>query len=179
MIRTTLALSVFLAIFVTLAPHASAGTFVPLTDVQGSRLETVYQNSGEQTLSGFLTGLFTAVISVAAIVAVLRLGYAGYLYMTSESWGSKGKAKEVMGDVALGLLLLLSCWLILNQINPDILKLDILNSLKSAQVSQPAPATGTGTGAAPANGGGAGSFLGDNSGTQNNPCVSGGIAGDC
>lgn len=120
------------------APIAQAAcdstTFCPLTDVQGSRLETIYQNSDGTTLSGFLTGLFTAVISVSAILAVLRLGYAGYLYMTSESWGSKGKAKEVIGDTVLGLLLLLSCWLILNQINPDILKLTVLDSLRQTPI---------------------------------------------
>lgn len=153
-IRITIALCLFLTVFLCFAPITSAGAFVPISDVQGSRLETIFQTSDKMTLSGFLTGLFTAVISVAAIIAVLRLGYAGYLYMTSESWGSKGKAKEVIGDVVLGLLLLLSCWLILNQINPDILKLDILNSLKGAQTS---PSTQT-----------------------TNPCPSvGGVQGNC
>lgn len=131
-------LIIFLGITpIAYATECTSAEFCPLTDVQGSRLETIYKDSGKTTLSGFLTGLFTAVISVAAIIAVLRLGYAGYLYMTSESWGSKGKAKEVIGDVVLGLLLLLSCWLILNQINPDILKLDILNSLKQTPTQAP------------------------------------------
>lgn len=103
------------------------GTFVPLADVRGSRLEGIYASTD---LASFINTLFTFAISVGAILAVLRLGWAGYLYMTTESWGSMSRAKEVIGDVVLGLVLLLSIWLILHQINPDILKLDILKNIQ-------------------------------------------------
>ena len=107
-------------------PYLLQGTFVPLADVKGSRLEQIYSGTD---LSAFVNNLFTFSLSVGAILAVLRLGWAGYLYMTTDSWGSKGHAKEVIGDVVLGLVLLLAIWLILHQINPDILKLNILDGI--------------------------------------------------
>ena len=103
------------------------GSFVPLADPKGSKLADIYSSSTD--LSSFISTLFTFSLSVGAILAVLRLGWAGYLYMTTDSWGSKGHAKEVIGDVVLGLVLLLAIWLILHQINPDILKLNILQSV--------------------------------------------------
>ncbi len=105
----------------------SGGTFCPLADVRGSKIEKLYATEG--SLSGFVSGIFSIAISAGAIFAVLRLSWAGYLYMTSDSWGSKGHAREVIGDVVLGLLLLLGSWLILHQINPDILKVNFLAEL--------------------------------------------------
>lgn len=98
-------------------------SFCPLADTpSNSKLGQLYGSSPD--LATFLGNLFTAALSIGAILAVLRLGYAGYEYMTSEAWGNKQHAKEVIGDVVLGLLLLLSVYLILHQINPDILKLN-------------------------------------------------------
>ena len=101
----------------------SPNGFIPLACTDGSKLEATYKSEG---LSAYINQLFVMAISVAAMAAVLRLVYAGYIYMGSSGmWGSKAKAKEIMNEVALGLLLLLAVYLILNQINPDILKLTI------------------------------------------------------
>lgn len=120
----------------------TGGTFCPLADVSGSRLQTLYATEG--SLSGFVSGIFTIAISAGAIFAVLRLSWAGYLYMTSDSWGSKGHAREVIGDVVLGLLLLLGSWLILYQINPDILKVNFLSELTKLKSESSAPTSETG-----------------------------------
>lgn len=108
------------------AVHAAEG-FVPLSPAPtGSRLGNLYDST---SLSGFVNKIFAAAIAVGAILAVLRLGYAGYLYMMTDMWSTKGKAKEIIGDVVLGILLLLSIYLILRQINPQILNLDVLKSI--------------------------------------------------
>lgn len=80
-------------------------------------------------LPSFFQGLFNMAIALGAMLAVLRLAYAGFVYMTTDIWSSKENAKEVITNAILGLLLLLAVWLILKQINPDILNLDILRSL--------------------------------------------------
>ncbi len=101
--------------------------FVPLADVSKSKLESLYAiDSGGLTFASFANGLFKFAIALGAIAALLRIAYAGYLYMGTEAWTNKGKAKEILTDVAIGLLLLLSIYLILNQINPDILQLQAL-----------------------------------------------------
>lgn len=137
-IRVAVALAIFaFAYFLAATVYADA----PLCDgkgfcalappPEGSKLGQLY---GTTSLAGFLNGLFAAALSIGAILAVLRLAYAGYIYMTSDAWSSKGRAREVIGDVVLGLLLLLSVYLVLNQINPQLLNLNILqpNSLNNS-----------------------------------------------
>ncbi len=108
-----------------------AGAFVPLAPTpDSSKFGQLY---GTSSLATFLNGLFVAAISIGAILAVLRLAYAGYEYMTSDAWGSKSHAKEIIAETVLGLLLLLGTWLTLNQINPKLLDLNILRNVSSAQ----------------------------------------------
>ena len=106
------------------------GAFVPLAQTPaGSKLGQLYNSSGD--FSTFVNGAFKFALALGAIVAVLRIAWAGYLYMgQADMWSSKGKAKQILGDVTLGLVLLLAIWLILNQINPDILKLNALRNIR-------------------------------------------------
>ncbi|MBI5003795.1 hypothetical protein HZC00_01740 [Candidatus Kaiserbacteria bacterium] len=114
----------------TFAQQTTAGTsnFVPLVDLpsQSSKFAGFYS---AQNLSAFLNRLFFFAISLGGILAVGRLVYAGWLYTMGDMGGNIKKAKEIIGNVVIGLLLLLSIWLILNQINPEILNLSILRNL--------------------------------------------------
>lgn len=103
--------------------------FVPLAETPASsKLGTLYASTD---LSNFVNGLFKFAIAIGAIGAVIRLAYAGYLYMgQADMWSHKGEAKEIIGDVTLGILLLLAIYLILYQINPGILTLDALKRIK-------------------------------------------------
>lgn len=119
---------------VLVAPHlVAAQNFVPLAETPpGSKLNNIYSSTGD--LSSFVNGLFKFAIGIAAIGAVIRIAYAGYLYMGSaDMWSSKSAAKKILADVTLGLLLLMAIWLILRQINPDILKLEALKNITPAQ----------------------------------------------
>jgi len=96
--------------------------FVPLACYQGSALDTLYS---ENSLSGFFNKLFTFSLSIGAILAVVMIVWGGYLYMFKDSFASKLNAKEKITNAVIGLLLLLGIYLILYQINPQILNLDI------------------------------------------------------
>ena len=76
-------------------------------------------------LPSMLNVAFQTAIMVGAVLAMFRIAYAGWLYMGSDMWSKKGQAKEVFQNAIIGLLLLLAVYLILNQINPDILSLKI------------------------------------------------------
>jgi len=95
---------------------------------------------GQGDLSGFLTNLFNIAISLGAILAVLRIGYAGFVYMTSDAAGEKSNAKQIIQNAVIGLLLLLGIVLILERINPDLLQLN----LELQPTGTQAPAGGTG-----------------------------------
>ena len=111
------------------------GGFVPLANSdQSPMLQEVYKSTG---LGEYINVLFKVSLSVGAILAVVRIAYAGYLYMGTDMWGNKQKAREVLGDVTLGILLLLSIFLILNQINPQLLDLSVLNNKNANQISAP------------------------------------------
>lgn len=103
--------------------------FAPLVADTGNRfLQDAYSNA---SLSGFIQSAFRLAIVFAAILAVMRITYAGFLYMTSDIADNKNKAKTTITNALLGLLLLLSLVIILGQINPNILNLDI--NLESVQ----------------------------------------------
>lgn len=122
--------------------QAQAG-FVPLADLgsQSGKLSDLYQSGN---LADYVNKIFIFAISIGAILAVVRFMYAGYLYMgSSDMWSNKKKATTVFGDVVFGLLLLLAVWLILHQINPDLLKLTVLQDVSASPVqTQDAGATG-------------------------------------
>lgn len=135
------------ASFCLLVPFfAHAQGFVPLAEVPPN--SKFGQLTSSRDFSGFINGLFKFAIAIGAIAAVLRLAYAGYLYMgQSDMWSHKGQAKEIIRDVTIGLLLLLAIYLILYQINPDILKLKALEQIKPVQMqgqsgATPIPETG-------------------------------------
>ncbi len=103
--------------------------FVPLTnDADFSKIFGLTGASmGRSTndLSTFINAAFKITLSIGAILAVLRIAWAGFQYMSSDAWGEKSHAKEILGDVVIGLLLLLGAYLILYQINPEITQLQI------------------------------------------------------
>lgn len=117
------ALAIGLLTDIASAQCTGAGGFVPLECFQGSRKLTDAYQTGE--LGPFMNKVFVGAISLGAILAVLRLAWAGFVYMSTDLPGMKSNAKEIIWDTLLGLFLLLAIWLILNQINPDILKLKI------------------------------------------------------
>lgn len=106
--------------------------FNSILDVkQSSKLTQLF--SGDNLVQ-FFQSLFVFSLTLGAIIAVVRLIWAGYLYMGSaEMWSSKGEARKVFTSVVFGTLLLLAIWLILRQINPRILNLDILAPIRDSQ----------------------------------------------
>lgn len=72
-------------------------------------------------------------LGVAALLAMVMLVVGGINYMASELVSTKEAAKKVILNAILGLLLALGAWLLLNTINPDLLKL-CLGNLPTAQV---------------------------------------------
>lgn len=114
--------------------QATAG-FQPLTDAGNSALLGDLFGGGD--LSAFLQSAFQVAIAVGAIAAVLRLTWAGFLYMTSDVSGKKEDAKNAIWETLIGLALLLGLVLILQQINPDILNLTF--SLTPVGGATPAP----------------------------------------
>lgn len=105
----------------------AAGEFVALTrELKGNVALSNALNNLD--FANFVQIAFNTSITIGAVLAVARIGYGGFLYMGSDSWSTKTRAKEVLVDAVTGLVLLISVVLILQYINPNILKLDIIVS---------------------------------------------------
>lgn len=84
-----------------------------------------------QNIPQLMNALFKLSVVVGATLAVLQLVYAGYLYMGSDLIDKKSEAKERIQNALVGLLLLGATFLIIQQINPDILDLNIVKRIPS------------------------------------------------
>jgi hypothetical protein len=71
--------------------------------------------------------IFKWSIAIGAMLAVLMLVYGGFQYMTSDVVGDKKKALDRIRGAIVGLLLLLSVFIILNVINPCLLQINVLS----------------------------------------------------
>jgi hypothetical protein len=87
-----------------------------VTDTKGAR----------PSLVQYLNALFSLLIAIAAVLAVIRIVIAGFSYMTTDAWGSKEEAVSTIRAVVIGLIVLLLSVVILKTLNPDLLRLDIL-----------------------------------------------------
>ena len=129
---SSLLVIVFMGVFIahaqsTGAPDASSGQYVPLVKLpigpNASTLE-VY------TMSTYLAGAIKLIIALGAGLAVLMGILAGVQYIAKGiSPSAKNEAKEKMINALTGLALVLTSYLILNSINPDLVnfKLDLPN----------------------------------------------------
>jgi len=96
--------------------------FAPLT---GKNNPLFKEAVTAQTTGDLLNSAFTISIILGAMLAVGMLMYHGFRYMTATSGDTKTKAKKGITNVFVGLLLLLTLVIIVEQINPEILKFDL------------------------------------------------------
>jgi len=96
-------------------------TFVPLTNLP------VFDNLvSSPSLPAFLSGLYKICIGAAAVIAVLQIMRAGFLFMTNKgSVSGNEAAKSLIQNSILGLILVLSPVIVFGIIDPNILKLDL------------------------------------------------------
>ncbi len=90
--------------------------------------------TGNNKLGDYLNIMIRIFIGICAVLAVIMIVMGGIEYMTSELVSSKGEGKSKITHAIFGLLLALGAYLILNTINPQLLKTD-LSSLTDQNVT--------------------------------------------
>jgi hypothetical protein len=85
-------------------------------------LETVPENNA---LGVYIPFVFKLLIGLSAAAAVLMIVYGGIQYMTTDAIMKKEEGKKQIQNAVFGLVLVISAWLILNTINPGLLKFDL------------------------------------------------------
>lgn len=94
----------------------AAAKYDPLIKIPG------LTDGGDTSFSSYINFLYALSISLAALLAVIKIIVAGVKYMLSASVGTKGNAKSEIQGALLGLLLILGAYIILNTINPRLIE---------------------------------------------------------
>ncbi len=79
------------------------------TDCTCSHIVTLIQN------------IINTGIVLVVILSALLFAYAGFLYLTNEAVGMQQQAKSIFKNVALGLVIMLSAWLIVDTLMKTVL----------------------------------------------------------
>ncbi len=117
--------------------------FLPiLVKAQGLQLDypRIGNNSLEKfpTLPEYIGWLYGFSIVIASFIALWSLVVGGYTYFASVGSPSKiSQAKDQIYYSFLGLIILLSSWLILNSINPGLTKLEISTKMIDVPITKP------------------------------------------
>ncbi len=72
----------------------------------------------ELTAEDYFGLVFRFALSIASVLAVIRLIYAGIIYMSTDAYTGKSEAKKIIQEALLGLGLALSAWVIVATILP-------------------------------------------------------------
>jgi hypothetical protein len=95
--------------------------FSPITTVPG----VISKDGGLPAIETFLQNIFVFLIGAAAVIAVVQITIGGVQYMTSNAVGSLEDAKSKIRMAIIGLLLILSTYIILQQINPELVNIKL------------------------------------------------------
>jgi hypothetical protein len=139
MSKTTLLVFILLVILPALA--SAQTVYTPLVNIFGDGTDPSFNN--------YINLLYSISISLAALLAVVKIIIAGAKYMLSDVSGTKSDAKGEITGALLGLLLIVGAYVILNVINPQLLENDLTGNFKKIPASTQAKSSSLGTMATP------------------------------
>jgi hypothetical protein len=102
------------------AMSTDAPGFQPLVGIPG------VTDASNQGFGDYINALYRLSISLAALLAVIKIVAAGAKYMLSDIVTSKESAKDDIRGALVGLLIILGAFIILNTINTDITNNDFV-----------------------------------------------------
>lgn len=115
--KTAIAMMMFLVATFAFADFASAQGYSPLVQIPGVSLI-----NGTTNLSLYLVGMYNFLLSIVGIVAVMMLIIGGMKYITAAgNQAAVSDAKDTIYNALFGLLLAILSWVIVAEINPDVL----------------------------------------------------------
>lgn len=86
-------------------------------------------------LQKYIPYVFKLAIGISAVITVCVIIYGGIEYMMAESLIKKNNGKERIQNAIFGLIFVITAWLILNTINPDLTTINL--EIEPIMISQP------------------------------------------
>lgn len=103
--------------------------YVPLAKIPGLPEEFDFTDSCP--LGKYMNIMINAFIGIVAVIAMIMIVMGGINYVMSDLVTSKEEAKSGIQNAILGLIMALTCYLILNTINPSLLNICLDNIPKA------------------------------------------------
>ena len=113
---------------------AAQPTYTPIVGIPGVDLEN-------PSFDDYINSVYALAISLAALLAVIKIVIAGVKWMMTDIVTSKSEAKKDIQGALVGLLVILSAVLILTVINPDIIDVDV-SPPQAREAEAPPPGLG-------------------------------------
>jgi hypothetical protein len=106
---------------------------IPNSDIEGTVKVGTYNSKTEKMssdlLGKYIQALYNYGLAIAGILAAIVLMGGGVLWLTSSGEASKiTQAKDLIIGSITGMVILFCSWIILNTVNPDLLKLKTLET---------------------------------------------------
>lgn len=108
--------------------HVNKPEFIPLVQIPGI-------TDREANIEDYINGLYTLSITAASLLVVVKLIGAGAGYVMSDVVTSKEQSKKDIRNALIGLLIILAAVTILNEINPNLRRLDFLSGASGLNIS--------------------------------------------
>jgi len=109
--------AIFLSLFLPLLTQAASFSYTPMETIPGFATDGNFYN--------YIAAVYKFGIWGVGISALLMITIGGYMYMMSAAnVASAEKAKGVITDAIIGLILALVSYLLLYEINPNLVRLD-------------------------------------------------------
>ncbi len=98
-------------------------------------------------LKGYVENIYLVALILVVLSAIFMLSVGGFMYLTSAgNTSALGSAKTIIWDSLIGLTIALVAWLILNVINPDLIKVSLNGLSPTPVIVQPTGTTPVGGG---------------------------------
>jgi len=125
------------------APNTyTAGTVTPIDTSSYTLLQQLpnmtptVDVTGTTALGSYWNIMIKIFIGLCAVLAVIMVMWGGIEYITSELISSKEEGKKRIMDAIFGLILAIGAWLLLNTINPNLLRTDFSSLISQAAYAQ-------------------------------------------
>lgn len=103
------------------APQAVITTSIPIPGSPVEQSVEGFARGRVKDLGGYISTIYTFLVSIVGVVAAVSMIYGGFLWMTSGGAADRAKAgQKRITDSLVGLVLAFGAYLLLNTINPDL-----------------------------------------------------------
>lgn len=101
-------------------------TPLPFNDGLNPQESVIIGATGEDGILGILQRIFTLMLVAAVVLAVVFMIIGGARYATGDTLGGVQGGRQIITNAVTGLLFALLAWLLLNVINPDLLRFTLV-----------------------------------------------------